>query len=286
MDNKIISSIKYQLLISTKRNFSQKYIEKNIIPIIEFIIFSKKNKFLLSGSQGIGKSTLVTIIKYSLEKFYKKKIMILSLDNYYLSKLQRNKLAKSVHPLLLTRGVPGTHDIQRLKNDVIKFNKGKFPIYSPLFDKLSDDKVKKTNIIKKSDILILEGWCCGTNPLIKNYLYKNINNLETKQDSKKVWRNYYNHKLKTEYQPLFKMFDKIIFLKAPSFKYILDWRYKQEVMNKKKLTKNKKINKKNLIEFIMHYEKITKWMLQKMPIKASLLLKIDKKQKIISIIKN
>ena len=283
MSKIITTSIKNQLLSKTGMKFSNKYIQKHIVPIIKFIIYKKKNKFLLSGSQGIGKSTLVDILEYTIEKFYHKKVMAISLDNYYLSKKQRVKLSKSIHPLFITRGVPGTHNIKRLKADIEKFQHSKFPIYTPIFDKLNDNKAQRKKKYSKADILILEGWCCGAKPIIKNYLHKDINMLEKNKDKNKIWRNYYNNKLKNEYTQLFNMFDKTIFLKAPSFNHVLKWRHKQEKMNKLKLINQKKMNTKKLIQFIQYYEKITKWMLKTLPSKTDLLVKIDKKQRITSI---
>jgi len=59
MSQKLIISIQEQLLELTHKNFSLKYIEGCLIPIFEYINNSKKKKFLISGSQGISKTTLV-----------------------------------------------------------------------------------------------------------------------------------------------------------------------------------------------------------------------------------
>ena len=98
---------------------------------------------------------------------------MLSLDNYYLSKKQRLLLSKETHHLLITRGVPGTHNIEKLIKNIKKFNQGKYPITIPLFDKLIDDKSKSKKTIKtKCDILFLEGWCCGSKEILKNFFIK------------------------------------------------------------------------------------------------------------------
>ena len=49
------------------KKFTKIYIEKNILPIITYITNSKRKKFLISGSQGVGKSTLVLILKSVIE---------------------------------------------------------------------------------------------------------------------------------------------------------------------------------------------------------------------------
>tara|TARA_B110000438_G_scaffold292355_2_gene330588 strand:- start:88 stop:963 length:876 start_codon:yes stop_codon:yes gene_type:complete len=282
MNLKIINNIKNQLFKLTHKKFSKKYIYTHLIPVIEYVVNSNKKKFLVAGSQGIGKSTLVHILKDNIEKYYNKKVLILSLDDYYLSKKERIKLSKKINPLLKTRGVPGTHDITKLRQNIISFDKLKYPIQIPIFDKLIDDQlVKKRKEYVKKDILILEGWCCGCPPLEKDFLKRNINMLERIEDKDNIWRNFYNKKLNKDYKSLFKMFDKTIFLKAPSFNFILKWRSKQEKMNISKKKNNTKMSKEQMLYFISHYEKITKWMFLKLTKKADLLLKINQKQEII-----
>ena len=284
MSQKLIISIQEQLLELTHKNFSLKYIERCLIPIFEYINNSKKKKFLISGSQGIGKSTLVEILKKNFKIFYQKKILILSLDDYYLKKNQRLNLSKNKHPLLSTRGVPGTHDIKKLRKDINSFDKSKYPINIPIFDKLTDDRLTKTQKVNShTDILILEGWCCGCPPISRNFLYKNINKLEKEKDTKKIWRDYFNRELKNDYYQLFAKFDKLIYLEPPSFSYILNWRLKQEKMLARKNNSDASMNKNEIAEFISHYEKITKWMMKILPAKANICIKIDRNQKIIKL---
>ena len=192
----LIDYIQIEIHKTYNKKYSKKYIEDKLIPIINYICSSKSKKFLFGGSQGIGKSSFINIISKTIEKFYNKKILLLNLDNYYLSKKQRLLLSKQIHQLLITRGVPGTHDIKKLVKNIKQFNKGKYPITIPMFDKLIDDTSKSTKIIKtKCDILFLEGWCCGSSEIPKKILYKNINNLEKIKDPKYQWRNFYNNKL-------------------------------------------------------------------------------------------
>ena len=271
--------IQEELRKLTNKNFPKKYISQYIIPIINNIYYSKNNKFILSGSQGSGKSTLAKLLKLVIEKYYKKKVMLLSIDDYYLCKNQRLKLSKKIHPLLLTRGVPGTHNIKALKYHINQFQNQNFPISTPIFNKLKDDISKKRKVIHNAQILLLEGWCCGSVPIANQYLFKNINSLENTYDKNTNWRKYYNSLLRNEYKSVFSLFDKKIYIKAPSFKYVLKWRYAQEKRNVSNSNKNI-MNKAKLKEFIQHYEKLTKWMMLTMPNKADILIKINSNQKI------
>lgn len=280
MDKKI-HFIQKKIEIILKKKYSKNYIKLNILPIIDYINSSNQNKFIIGGSQGVGKSSLILILKKTLEKFYEKKVLSLSLDDFYLSQKERKILSQKEHELLLTRGVPGTHNIKNLIKTVKKFEKKLYPISLPIFDKLIDDTTKKKNVIKNQcNILILEGWCCGSNYINKEYLYKNINNLEKKFDKNFKWRNYYNNKLKNEYKKLFDMFDKKIFIKAPSFKYVLDWRLKQEINNSSYSRFSKKMDVQEIKEFLQYYEKITKWMLKESNNNSDFLIFVNKNQKI------
>jgi len=279
----LIDYIQKEIHNTYNKKYSKKYIKDKLVPIINYICSSKSKKFLFGGSQGIGKSSFINIISKTIEKFYNKRILLLSLDNYYLSKKQRLLLSEKKHKLLITRGVPGTHDIEKLVKNINQFNKGKYPITIPLFDKLTDDKSKSIKMKTKFDILFLEGWCCGSSEIPKKILYKNINNLEKIKDPKYQWRNFYNNKLKMEYKKLFKLFDELIFLKTSSFDNVFKWRFKQEKYNQSKNKKSKRMSADEIKIFIQHYEKLTKWMLKDLNKKAQIVIKFEKNHKISSV---
>tara|TARA_B100001173_G_scaffold244156_1_gene214243 strand:+ start:841 stop:1698 length:858 start_codon:yes stop_codon:yes gene_type:complete len=281
--SELIDYIQKEIHNTYNKKYSKKYIKDKLVPIINYICSSKSKKFLFGGSQGIGKSSFINIISKTIEKFYNKRILLLSLDNYYLSKKQRLLLSEKKHKLLITRGVPGTHNIEKLVKNINQFNKGKYPITIPLFDKLTDDKSKSIKMKTKFDILFLEGWCCGSSEIPKKILYKNINNLEKIKDPKYQWRNFYNNKLKMEYKKLFKLFDELIFLKTSSFDNVFKWRFKQEKYNQSKNKKSKRMSADEIKIFIQHYEKLTKWMLKDLNKKAQIVIKFEKNHKISSV---
>ena len=136
---------------------------------------------------------------------------------------------------------------------------------------------------KKADIVIFEGWCVGATPQKNKDLIVPINILEKEKDKKRIWRNYVNKELKTNYKKIFKLIDTTIFLKVPSFEHVYKWRLLQE----KKLniiSKGKKImNKKKIKNFIMFYERLTKYMLKHLSNKVKFLINIDTKHRLKSI---
>ena len=273
--------IQEDLLFLTNKKFTIKYIDKTIKNIFEIIINSKKKKYIISGPQGCGKTTLIKLINNNFKEFYNIDPLCLSLDDYYLTKNQRKKLSNNISPLLSTRGVPGTHDIDKINKTLESFNKNQYPIYVPIFDKLNDDIKKfKKKIISKKNLVFLEGWCCGSAPVPVRLLNKNINKIEI-IDKNLSWRNYYNNKLNREYSELFDKFNYLIYFNIKNFNYVFDWKLKQE----RKLAKFSKINinKKNIKNFVYYYEKITRWMIQDVPKRANLIININKNQYINSL---
>ena len=241
-----------------------------------------KKTLMIAGSQGSGKSTLSLLIKTYFKKFYKKDVVILSIDDFYLSSHQRKQLAnKSKTNLFKIRGVPGTHNLKSLNNSIDKLKANKFPVYLPVFDKVTDNKKNYTRKVNKADLIILEGWCVGTKPVEPSYLKKNINELEKKSDPDMIWRTSYNQAL-IEYQKLFNKFNYYIFIKLPDWKYVINWKYKQE-LNLRSLRSDNHLKKKLYI-FIQYYEKLSKWMSLTCPDICNVLITLDKNQKMSKIL--
>jgi len=245
---------------------------------------NKKIKIIgLTGGQGAGKSTITQIIKLILNYKYNLKVVYFSIDDFYKTLKERNKLSKNVHKLFKTRGVPGTHDTKLLKKTFSDLVKKKFkPVSIPSFDKSKDDRVTKRKwkkIYKQPQIIIFEGWCVGAMPQKKKNLIKSINTLEKNEDAKLLWRNKVNKELKHEYRKIFNKIDRLIFLKVPNFKCVYKWRLLQE--KKLQLTsKGKKImSPVQVRQFIMYYERITMQMLKDLTGKAYAVLYLDKKHR-------
>ena len=154
----------------------------------------------LAGGQGTGKTTITSIISIILKKYFKLNIFKISIDDFYKTRKQRTLLSKNKHPLLMTRGVPGTHDIDIMLNFFKKIKVKKFKILKlPKFNKAVDDRCKKSlwyKIQSKPDVVILEGWCVGARSQNFNRIKKTINSLEKIHDKNFKWRQYVNYQLK------------------------------------------------------------------------------------------
>lgn len=185
----------------------------------------------LQGCQGSGKSTASIFLKCLLAHCGKTAV-VLSIDDFYLTRKERVELASSTHPLLVTRGVPGTHDLSLLEqtiDDLGRIDKVG-PVAVPRFDKAADDRKPLASwdiVEEKPDVVILEGWCIGMEPEGESALDAPCNALEELEDTDKRWRLYVNQSLKG-YQKLYQRIDMLIVLAAPSFECVYAWRERQE----------------------------------------------------------
>ncbi|MBV6493497.1 MAG: hypothetical protein LDLANPLL_01520 [Turneriella sp.] len=231
----------------------------------------------ISGPQGSGKSTLAENLPEILFKNHKIISDGFSLDDVYLTHAEREKLAREIHPLLVTRGVPGTHDLVLAEKTIQNLKNGSGGI--PLFDKGSDDRYPKSSwrgVKSKNEIIIVEGWCVGCPPEEATSLAKAVNALEEVEDADGKWRRYVNEKLRNEYAHFFKQLDYLVWLQPPSFEQVYAWRSLQEQKLKEKNAKASHVmDEHKLTRFISHFERLTRHMLRVMPSLANITVALD-----------
>ena len=187
----------------------------------------------LNGAQGSGKSTLSQYLSQMMPMQLGVDCHVLSIDDFYLSKAKRKRLAASVHPLLGIRGVPGTHDVPRLLDALAGFiDPGIQSVTVPIFDKLKDDRTKNVQRIQKSarpTVILFEGWCVGVPAQHQLALSVPASSFEFSNDKNGVWRSYVNERLGGDYVDVFKLLDRLSMLKPPCFEAVYDWRVDQEM---------------------------------------------------------
>lgn len=246
----------------------------------------------INGCQGSGKSTLAAFLQAVLEQKHGLNVVNISLDDFYLGRQARLAKAQQIHPLLATRGVPGTHDIDLARQTLWALLTGQSPRISR-FNKAEDDLYPESEwdtAPKKVQIIILEGWCLGAQPQTASQLVYPVNTLEKEQDSKGIWRRYVNEQLETGYRELFDMVDCLVMLKAPSFNNVLQWRLEQENKLAKKLhmqaNKNSDQQHSGLMSpqeiehFIQFFQRITEQILLDMPERADHCYYLDSQRQI------
>ena len=194
-------------------------------------------------------------------------------------------MSNLIHPLLMTRGVPGTHDVSLIQKFFSFVKRKKFKKFIiPKFSKRIDDRLKKKywmNIKKRPEVVILEGWCVGAKPQSNFLLKKPINILEKKEDKNMFWRRHVNEKIKKEYKKIFANIDNFIFVKVPNFKMVFKWRLLQEKKLSKKSHSDKKVMSFDEIKrFIMFYQRITLQMIKDLSKSASVVMLLKKNHSI------
>ncbi|MEY4642682.1 MAG: hypothetical protein RLZZ227_2676 [Pseudomonadota bacterium] len=238
----------------------------------------------VSGCQGSGKTTLAQLLVVMLHELLGLKCINLSIDDFYLTYAERQDLARSVHPLLATRGVPGTHDVQ-LALDTISALRRPGPVPIPRFNKAIDDRAPEAEwprVEAPVDVIVLEGWCLSIGAQSHEQLAQAINSLEEQEDRDGVWRHYVNERIGREYAQLYDAIDYLVMLKAPDFAKVFEWRQNQEdkLAAKSAGHGTRLMNREQLGRFIQHYERITRHGLETLPMKADVVFQLTGEQTI------
>lgn len=268
------------------KSVAQKWYHPLCEQIISLISSHKKPLIMgINGCQGSGKSTMVDFIANSLQQSHQLNVVCLSLDDFYYDQKKRSELAEVFHPLLSTRGVPGTHDTQlltRVLNDLIQ---GK-ATHIPRFNKATDNPLPQqewTLVTEAVDVILMEGWCWGVKPQAAIDLPAPVNDLEKLRDQSYVWREYVNQQLASHYLPLYDLMDKWLMLKAPSFEQVLNWRWQQEQKLIEQSTDQDQsavMTKHQITHFISYFQRLTEHALNTLPQECDLVFELDTNRQI------
>ena len=241
----------------------------------------------IAGAQGSGKTTLARDLMRRMRALDLRTTGF-SLDDLYLRREERLRLSRRVHPLLATRGVPGTHDpalglklfadLRAAEADDIT------PI--PAFDKGIDDRMDRDRWPTHrgaSDVVFFEGWCVGAPPQREDELAAPINRLEAEEDPEEIWRRWVNRQLAEAYPPLFERLDLLVFLEIPDFDWVARWRGQQEreLARTRGTQATAIMDSTALLRFIAHYERLTRHMLRVMPELAWCTCRLDEHHRIV-----
>lgn len=234
----------------------------------------------VSGAQGSGKSTLVAELAQRLSADGLR-VATLSLDDLYRTRAERQMLAGQVHPLFATRGVPGTHDVALGLATIDSLARGE-AARLPRFEKGCDDRAPEGEwplAPAGTQVLLLEGWCLGAAPQPAADLALPVNSLEAAEDPDGTWRGHANTALSRDYPALWARIDRLIFLAAPDWAVVAQWREQQEAELRQRAPAA--MTPAEVTRFIQHYERLTRWMLAELPNRADLTLRLDTERRVI-----
>jgi len=270
-------------------NLNKQYLSDIVIPLSLYFHnhFPKSEKpYLLcfTGGQGSGKTTLSFFVQKVLTEILNRPSMGFSIDDIYKSQEERKLLAKKIHPLCYVRGVPGTHDINMGLDLIEKLSCAEPNTVTriPSFCKPEDQhypKDKWPTYIGKPDFIFFDAWCGGARPLPEENWSPPYNKLEMEEDPNGIWSKWSNKELSKDYQTLFSMFDLLLMIKVPSMDFVYESRWIQEQTLAKTIRdpalKDKIMTKEEVYRFVMHYERLTHYILEELPSFSDIVLSRD-----------
>lgn len=232
----------------------------------------------MSGPQGSGKSTVAAQLAARFAP-----AATLSLDDFYLPLAAREAMARGTHPLLRTRGPPGTHDVTLGLRVLGALRRGE-PVALPRFDKGRDDRAPAETWPRTPAhprLVIFEGWCLGAPPQTEAELREPVNALEREEDEDGRWRRFVDARLRDDYPPLFAAADLRVALVAPDFATVVGWRREAET-RLRATGAPAAMNDAALARFMSHYERLTTHLARHAAQTADLVLLLDGERRVVS----
>lgn len=231
--------------------------------------------YAISGVQGSGKSTLAAQLA-QLGRQRKLQVVTLSIDDFYLGQRTRQQLGRSVHPLLATRGPPGTHDVA-LACEVLDQLRQRKPTRLPRFDKIADRRLPPSRCpwARDADLVVFEGWFLKTPAQAAPDLRMPINTLEREQDHDGVWRTYCNTALGRDYPQLWARLDRLLLLQSPGFDVVPGWRWQQEQTLQAANPGRQAMTRAQVERFVQLFERVSRQALHTLPAIAERTLRLD-----------
>ena len=264
---------------NTQPGYSPAVVEATLQALLANATASRRAALVgVSGLQGSGKSTFTAQLA-AAARARGIDVEVMSLDDFYLGRRERGLLACSVHPLLATRGVPGTHDIGLLQRtlDALGTASARRPARVPRFDKGRDTRIAPSrwrSVIRAPALIVLEGWCIGVPAQSPAALRRPLNALERVEDTDARWRTWVNARLADDYARLWRRLDRLVLLQAPSFALVSRWRDQQEQALRRRGAPHA-MDAAALARFLMHYERLSRQALRELPARADLRLLLD-----------
>lgn len=236
--------------------------------------------FGITGLQGTGKSTLSAQVA-ALAEARGLRAVVLSIDDLYLDQPERQRLGREVHPLLATRGAPGSHDLAlgRATFDALRAGRARLPA----FDKISDRRLPESDwarIDGVPDVVLFEGWFHKVPPQAEAALVAPINALERDDDTDGTWRRWCNAAL-AGYAPLWAELGTLLFLQGPGFEQVPEWRGQQERTLAAANPGRRTMTQAEVERFVLFFERVSRQVLATLPGIADWTVPVDAQRRVI-----
>lgn len=231
--------------------------------------------YAITGLQGTGKSTLSAQLAAAAQA-RGRRVAIVSIDDFYLGRRERLRLGRNVHPLLATRGPPGSHDLALALETLDALRAGR-PARLPRFDKIADRRLPPSAwpVAKAADLVLFEGWFQKVPAQPPAALAAPINALEREQDPDATWRSYCNAALGRDYPALWNSIDRLLFLQGPGFDIVPTWRWQQEQTLQAANPGRLAMDRATVLRFVQFFERVSRQAMATLPGVADLTLRLD-----------
>lgn len=237
--------------------------------------------YAIAGLQGSGKSTLAAQVAQAAAA-RGLRVAVLSVDDCYLGRRERARLGRGVHPLLATRGPPGTHEVA-LACDTLDALRAHGRARLPRFDKLADTRLPPSRwpAVRGIDLTLFEGWFLKTPAQTAAELAAPVNALERDEDRDGRWRGYCNQALAERYPALWRRLDRLLFLQPPGFDTVPDWRWQQERQARARAPGRGGMDRAQVRRFVCLFERVSRQALARLPAIAELSLRLDAQRRVL-----
>jgi D-glycerate 3-kinase len=251
------------------------YSARFVADMLEDALGSRARCYGIAGLQGTGKSTLsAQMAGLAAERGLH--VVVLSIDDFYLGRADRQQLGREIHPLCATRGAPGTHDVA-LARDVLDALRERRPVALPRFDKIADDQLPRDAwpVADRADLVIFEGWFLEVPPQPDAELAEPINALERDEDPDGTWRRWSNTSLARDYPLLWERLDRLMFLQGPGFDVVPQWRWQQEQTLQAAHPDRQAMTRARVEHFVQFFERVSRQAMRTLPGIADRTIRLD-----------
>lgn len=234
----------------------------------------------VSGCQGSGRRLFALALQLILRDAFKARSCVLSLSDFSRGLKDRQQIARSIHPLLIYRDLPGTHDLALLQSTLDGLcSQDCSPIKLPVFDRTRDALLPEsqwTRFASGPELILFEGWCLGARAQQDTELQSPLNEMEKNEDDNATWRKFVNQQLLVEYAPVFSRLETQIFLKAPDWQSAYDWHVREILTTEAKASQTASSETQKSVRLsVCPYQRLTEAMLRDMPQHTAIILELN-----------
>lgn len=254
---------------------AQGYAPDFVARVLDSALAAGERVFAIAGLQGTGKSTLSAQVA-ALAGRQGKRVVALSIDDFYLGHAARQRLGREVHPLCATRGAPGSQDVALACMVIDALREGR-PATLPRFDKIADDRLPESQWprVEHADLVLLEGWFLKVPPQDAADLVEPLNALERNEDPDGTWRRWSNAALAHDFPPLWARLPRLLFLQGPGFDIVPQWRWQQEQTLQAQHPDRKAMSHAQVMRFVQFFERVSRQAMRTLPAIADRTIRLD-----------